>query len=265
MSPPIIVIGGHRSGTSATAAAVRMLGLQLGHILDSHDEPRPLQRFHEKYLQGVGAAWHDPAPFLAEINTSAGRLKCFRSIFEAASGRFAQTFDYRRSPVGLWLLSKIRRGKPWGWKEPRTTLFASVWLELFPEARVLHIVRHPLHAGLSIQRRELRFRAAGNTPNGSLHDIQTCVRLALIYAEAGAAAGKHASHYKRVKFEDLQANPPAVLESIGSFCNLGFTNRELNAAAQTIRARPAGHQDSADETIRRLISDHPIAAELGYA
>ncbi len=63
-SPPVLIIGAHRSGTTATARALELVGLQIGQHLDSHGEPRALQKLHEDYLRRVGAAWYNPQPFL---------------------------------------------------------------------------------------------------------------------------------------------------------------------------------------------------------
>src|SRR3954454_6357586 len=64
MRPPVIIIGALRSGTTATARALELLGLNLGEKLDSHRESKALQRFQEMYLQQYGASWHHPQSFL---------------------------------------------------------------------------------------------------------------------------------------------------------------------------------------------------------
>src|SRR6266849_1062861 len=74
--PPVLIIGAHRSGTSATARALELLGLQIGQRLDSHREPRQLQELHEDYLRKVGAAWHNPEPFLKWIESGEGKHDC---------------------------------------------------------------------------------------------------------------------------------------------------------------------------------------------
>lgn len=235
LRPPVIIVGAHRSGTSATAHALRLLGLQLGHILDSHDEPRPLQRFHEDYLRKIGASWFEPERALSEIESPEGHIRCFRTVLEMVHAHFAETFDYRKNLRGLWLLHRMKHGAAWGWKEPRTTLFARVYLELFPEARILHIMRDPAAAGASIQRRELEFRAGGDPPNGNLHELEECTRVALAYSEAGAALEKHARHYHCVRYEDLQREPLNTLRDVATFCGLPFNARTLAQAAATIR------------------------------
>src|SRR2546423_1567133 len=176
MRPPILIIGAHRSGTTATARALDLLGLQLGQRLDSHHESKALQRLHENYLKRVGARWHDPAPFLEHVRSPNGKQECLAYLREAVIHNFAGIFAYRRNPRGLWLLARRKFGVVWGWKEPRTTLFASIWLEIFPDARIVHVLRDPLAVAISIRRRELEFRSRGDSPNLQLDDLDYCLR-----------------------------------------------------------------------------------------
>src|SRR6266550_6658428 len=73
---PIIIVGAHRSGTTATARALELLGLQIGQRLDSHRESKALQQLHENYLRQLGAAWHRPTPFLDWVQTPDGQRDC---------------------------------------------------------------------------------------------------------------------------------------------------------------------------------------------
>ena len=231
---PVLIIGAHRSGTTATASALELLGLQIGQHLDSHREPRPLQKLHEEYLRRVGAAWHNPAPFLGSIDTPDGKRDCTEYLRASVRRDFARIFGYRNNPRGLWLRARLKLGAPWGWKEPRTTLFAPSWLEIFPDARIVHVVRDPIAAAASIRDRELKFQAAGDPPSGNIDNLDYCVRLVQTYIEAGEHLAA-SSNYRRVHFEDIQANPGPVLEQLAHSCGLHFTTRQLANAAATIR------------------------------
>jgi hypothetical protein len=231
---PVIVIGAHRSGTSATAHALELLGLQIGEHLDSHHEPRPLQELHEEYLRQTGGAWHSPEPFLKLIATADGLRDCVSYLQTNVERDFARIFGYRNNPAGLWLRLRMKFGAPWGWKEPRTTLFAPAWLELFPTARIVHVVRDPLAAAESIRERELKFQAAGDLPTGSLADLQYCRQLVEMYLRAAERVANSPSYY-RLQLEELQANPPATLEQLANFCALRPSTRDLANAAANIR------------------------------
>jgi len=234
MRPPVLIVGAHRSGTSATARALEILGLQIGQRLDSHCEPKALQRLHEEYLRQVGAAWHNPAPFIESIRTADGQRNCADYLRANLRRDFARIFSYRKNPRGLWLLTRLRFGTPWGWKEPRTTLFARAWLQIFPGARIVHVVRDPLAVASSLRERELRFQAAGDAPSGRVDNLDYCLDLVRIYTEVGERLADSEA-YLRVAFEDIQTNAQKTLGELARFCGLRFSAKHLTSAAATIR------------------------------
>jgi hypothetical protein len=232
--PPVLIIGAHRSGTTATARALELLGLQIGQHLDSHREPRPLQELHEDYLDRTGAAWHHPRPFLKWLESVEGKQDCVSYLRSNVRRDFARIFGYRFNPNGLWLRARLSFGAQWGWKEPRTTLFAPGWLEIFPEARIVHVIRDAQAAASSIRERELKFQAAGDPPTPNLADLDYCRQLVQTYLTAGERLA-HSANYQRIQFEELQENPPTILERLANFCELHVTTRQLVAAAASIR------------------------------
>jgi hypothetical protein len=235
MRPPVLIIGAHRSGTSATAHALQILGLQIGEKLDSHYEPKHLQQLHEEYLRKVGASWHEPASFLKSIQTADGQQQCVTYLEENIGRNFAGIFGYRKNPRGLWMLARTKLGgATWGWKEPRTTLFAPAWIKIFPGARLLHVARDPMAAAKSIRERELRFQAAGDPASGKIQDLNYCLDLVHSYAQV-AERFNGDKNYSRVQFEDLQSDPRKILDEIGRSCGLRFSRNQLDTAAATIR------------------------------
>ena len=212
MRPPIIIIGAHRSGTTATARALELLGLQLGQKLDSHRESKALQRFHEDYLNRLSNSWHHPQAFIDALKDAAAADECASYLRTAKTTRFGEVFGYRRDLKGWWLRRGLKHGKPWGWKEPRTTLFARPWLRVFPDARFVHVVRNPLAVALSIRQRELRFREKGDKPLPDLDRIEYCLRLALTYVDVGQAVHEFTPNYFWLRFESLQSAPRETLQ-----------------------------------------------------
>ncbi len=237
--PPVLIIGAHRSGTTATARALEILGLQIGQDLDSHRESKKLQQLHEHYLRQCGASWYDPAPFLEKMETSEGVAGCAGHLRENFEQRFGEIFAYRNNVKGLWWRGRLRRGAAWGWKEPRTTLFAPAWLKLFPDANVIHIVRDVRLVAESIRRRELEFRAAGDAPLPHLDDLDYCANLARIYVERGRAAKSLTNRFREVRFEEIQENPEDALSWLAEFCGLSFDRATLRKSARTIKPRRA--------------------------
>ncbi len=262
---PVLIIGAHRSGTSATARALQMIGLQIGQQLDSHFESKRLQKLHDEYLHRVSASWHDPAPFLESLKTPQGRRECVEFLRQNMERDFGAILGYRKNPRGLWLLARIKHGVPWGWKEPRTTLFGPAWLEIFPEARVIHVIRHPIAVARSIQQRELRFRGDGDRAKSRLDDLDYCLRLALEYVRAGDRLANSTPNYRLVRFEDVQANPRETLKALAEFAGVKVVRTQLLKAAVSIKV-PKGSvwRELPEQTARELYLRYPDIAKLGY-
>ncbi len=98
----------------------------------------------------------------------------------------------------------------------------------------VHIIRDADAAASSIRERELKFQAAGDPPTPNLANLDYCRQLVQIYLTAGERLANSAN-YRRVQFEELQANPPAMLERLANFCGLRATTQQLAAAAASIR------------------------------
>ncbi|MEP6603349.1 MAG: sulfotransferase [Spartobacteria bacterium] len=241
---PVMIIGAHRSGTTATARALELLGLQIGQRLDSHAESKRLQELHDAYLRRVGASWYEPEPFLDSLTTAEGQRNCAEYLRENIGCDFAEIFGYRKNIKGLWLLARMKMGTPWGWKEPRTTLFAPAWLEVFPEARIVQVIRHPMAAAISIRERELTFQRAGDAPCGRLDDLDYDVNLVRRYIEIGEKLEHRTQTYRRVRFENIQADAENSLADLAHFCGLRFSAKQLKAAAATIRPGAAARSTS---------------------
>jgi hypothetical protein len=126
--PPLIIGGMHRSGTSLTASLVASAGINLGdQLLGSlpgndlgHFEDIGFLDFHQLALctLGLGAegyAVQPPGPVPPSLERPARQL----------------------------IAERRRNGRPWGWKEPRTTLFLDFWQRLVPDANYLFVFRRP--------------------------------------------------------------------------------------------------------------------------
>lgn len=121
----IIVLGMHRSGTSAITGAIGQLGAATG------PKPRirklweniPLRKFNDRLLTLGGGSWDAPPPVGWLTQPSV------RSLVPEARDVVAAQFEH--APVAVW-------------KDPRTCLTMPFWLEVLDEEPVfLVIYRHP--------------------------------------------------------------------------------------------------------------------------
>ena len=142
----VLVVGMHRSGTSALAGVLGKLGIPLGGRLlePGEDNPkgywehRDVVAVHERLLQAIGSRWDDvralPSDWLSgEAGTRA-----------AASLQDIITRDFFDQSV-------------WAVKDPRLCRFLPLWLKVLGEMKitpvVLFIAREPAEVSASIEAR----------------------------------------------------------------------------------------------------------------
>ena len=141
----VVVLGMHRSGTSAVTRALNLLGLTICPQVDligahatnptGHWESRTLVECNNALLAAAGArSWCPPPPGPAWISTPPVQslIPLCRAAFHA-----------------------VHPSPPWVWKDPRTCLTADLWLPLLqaPPAIVL-VVREPLEIARSVNARD---------------------------------------------------------------------------------------------------------------
>ena len=139
---PVIILGMHRSGTSAMARLVQELGLSLGTNLlpategniHGHFEDAAFIRFHDAL---IARFFPQRAPFCEWL--------------PLADADFAYTDADRAEAKAIWNAHRASGGT--AWKDPRTSLFLDLWLATIPDAKVVVCLRHPYQVHHSLLRR----------------------------------------------------------------------------------------------------------------
>jgi hypothetical protein len=149
---PVIIVGMHRSGTTLLARLLKDAGLWIGNDLIDTWESRFFLQRHEMILNASGGSWSSPqclettlaepacrSALVAELKSDARSWACAGYLGWVKFIKHGSLFDLEM---------------PWGWKEPRTTLLLPLYLELFPDARVIHVYRNGVDVAASLARRE---------------------------------------------------------------------------------------------------------------
>ena len=131
----IIILGMHRSGTSALAGSLQENGLELGEIVRAAPHNRKGNReswailhMQEDLLQKNGGSWKDVPDVV-------------------------RWFDLHRA-VRDAFIDGFQGAKVWGFKDPRTLLTLEGWLEVLPDAELVGIFRHPIRVASSLHERD---------------------------------------------------------------------------------------------------------------
>jgi hypothetical protein len=143
----ILVLGMHRSGTSAFARVASLLGAALPRDLNTgtvrnpvdHWEPMPLVECHDRMLWATGGRWCDWRAFRPD-DSAAGLLDRFRNEI---SGIVAEQFG----SAPLFVL-----------KDPRISRFVPLYRDILTELaiapRYLLVLRNPLAVMMSLRTRD---------------------------------------------------------------------------------------------------------------
>lgn len=133
-SQTIIILGMHRSGTSALTGMLQQAGLYLGNVSTYAEDNRKGNResttimtLHDDLLERSGGRWDDPPE---RIHWSPIHYACRDLIIQ----------NYKNHGV-------------WGFKDPRTILTLGPWLKALPNAHLVGIFRHPYKVANSLSQR----------------------------------------------------------------------------------------------------------------
>lgn len=153
-TPPVIIIGMHRSGTSLLTRVLQQSGLFMGLGASRNEEAAFTNAVNAWIFRQASATWDRPASMDELLADDSVRPWLTDYIEGIVNGPAALRFLGARR----WLRSRGFHGlaEPWGWKDPRNTWTLPLWRELFPEARVLHIVRHGVDVAASLRARRER-------------------------------------------------------------------------------------------------------------
>jgi Sulfotransferase family len=282
--PPVILIGMHRSGTTLLAKLLDALGLFVGWRLAENHEASFFNRHNSWLLAAAGGRWDTPAPIDHLLADPVGRelaseyLRGRLSSLPALEFLGPARFLRRRSLLAL--------AEPWGWKDPRTTVTLPIWLELFPGARVVHLVRNGVDVAASLVRRQRSgldvarrtfarrrrlFRLVakrgwfGTSPR--MLDRSQAIALweeYLTYAERFTAG--LGERLLVMRYEDFLADPAGKLGVLACFCGLAATGDALAAATVSVRPqRSLAFRDDAELTVLwRETRNRPWMRRFGY-
>lgn len=220
-SSPLIVIGSSRSGTGLLARVLQANGVYVGADLESNAESKSIQLINKWIMHNGASTLEDPSGM--EV------LAHDRFLFAAVCASVARL--YKRSAFA----AGCPPTRPCAFKDPRSTFTLPVWLDLFPDARVIHVLRHGLDVveSLMARRRAVERRwLAGHAPDaeallsqnrtvGNLigTDAAVCFQHWRTYADAasGVVARLGPARAVTVRYEDMCAGrlPSALADLAG--------------------------------------------------
>ncbi|MBN2112560.1 MAG: hypothetical protein JW785_00375 [Acidimicrobiia bacterium] len=132
---PLLILGGHRSGTSLVSGLFWHAGLHMGELLPGGpDNPRgffesvQVLAAHRALLAAQERDWTCPPHRLDPHTCDLG-------------------------PLAEVIRDLAARGRPWGVKDPRLLFLLPAWVEILPAMRLIGVLRHPASVAASLTAR----------------------------------------------------------------------------------------------------------------
>ncbi len=227
----ILVLGMHRSGTSALADLISRLGFDLGKNLlpaneynaNGYYENERLVRFHEEALAHLGSSWHD-LRFLPE------------NAFESP------WLDDAAQQLSSILNEEFGEAERIVVKDPRACRLLPIWHQLARERdidlRFVLIGRHPLEVAYSLAHRD------GFSRQKSF----------LLWLQYNLIADRETRSERRLilRYRDLLADPAAKARELAALFEVEAGADKIASAAESIEASHVHHAATSE-----ISSSHP--------
>jgi hypothetical protein len=257
---PIIIIGMHRSGTSMITRLLEELGLFAGEKKNTNDEAVFFHKINEWLITQSGGEWDHPEPVRKLIANEEirGLATDYISRYLIKSPRTITFLGWRKY---LRYKTPLNLDVPWGWKSPLNTYTLPLWLDLFPEAKILHIYRHGVDVAHSLRARgrremqrtplqrlyyELKFVHWLWPKPGEFIGSVRCDSLEgglSLWEEYISEARAHARLLNgraiELKYEDFLSEPERTLGELARFCDLSANDAAINTVASRVKKERA--------------------------
>jgi len=251
--PPIIIIGMHRSGTRLLVQLLEGLGLFMGHRqINQTKEARFFVHLNAWILRQAHGHWDQPEPIHYLYRNEKAR-HFIKETLRLSMKRIGAT-----SFMGLRKYGQVRSimnlNVPWGWKDPRNTFTLPFWLDLFPEAKVIHLYRHKVDVANSLKVREEKYCYDGKSWGLKRRLLSLLLRRELHFArsvrclsdegslslwdnyvkEARGHVLKLGTQAIEISYEELVLNSKLTLQAAASFCGLEAKEADIIKLSRVI-------------------------------
>lgn len=234
---PLIIVGMHRSGTTLLARQLEDLGVAMGKWQGKNTSEAMFFRHRNQLLFSLThAGWDTPKSFLRALDNPEWR-RAFARVAACDLGTI-RTLDFL-PPKTLARITPAPN-RFWGFKDPRTSLTLPVWRDIFPDAKIINIVRDGNAVASSLYERSKKWLQDGLPL--SLVTLDPAIGLSL-WAEYVLTVHKYCmslpqDHYHEIRYEKLLRAPEAELLGVAEFVGMNVNSEKIEIAASRINRSP---------------------------
>lgn len=209
-SPPIIVLGAERSGTSVVAEMVHRWGAYAGPSEKLHKADAHAPRGYWEFLP----LWD----LLAELGDFDAGATWWDHDFQQRIEKKAADAVFRKKAVAL--MAEMSTESPWFWKDPALSHFLPFWKQIWGTAIYIITVRNPHDTAVSWQ----KFIMPSNVKVPISFVAMNLLRWQHIMMQI-LQHTEDTHHRLFLGYEDIMRQPRAQAEGLARFLNSKFGTR----------------------------------------
>ncbi len=209
-SPPIIVLGAERSGTSVVAEMVHRWGAYAGPPEKLHKADAHAPRGYWEFLP----LWD----LLAELGDFDAGATWWDHDFQQRIEKKATDSVFRKKAVAL--MAEMSTERPWFWKDPALSHFLPFWKQIWGTVIYIITVRNPFDTAVSWQ----KFIMPSNVKTRTSFVAMNLLRWQHIMMQI-LQHTEDTQHRLFLGYEDIMRQPRAQAERLARFLNSKFGTR----------------------------------------
>ena len=148
MANPVVVVGMHRSGTSLVSRILDDCGVMMGEDLQEDHESIFFISLNEWIYGNAGASWERPGALSELTNLPPAMEAVEEYVRKRLSSRSSRKYSGKLLKNGLFDMDER-----WGWKDPRNGPTLPLWRSIWPDMKVIHVIRHGVDVAASLKTR----------------------------------------------------------------------------------------------------------------
>jgi hypothetical protein len=279
MESPFVVVGMHRSGTSLVSRILDQTGILMGQDLQTDHESKFFIGLNKWIYDNAGADWARPAALEELIDYEPARIQVEQYVRTRIASSASKKFSGHSLKNGLFDLDL-----KWGWKDPRNGPSLPIWKAIWPEMKVIHVIRHGVDVAASLHSRSVknwaddegRFKKwaplykwrESNSPIRRGQRAATLPHALEFWAEQMEIERKVIKTCKNVleiRYEDLLTEPETVLKKLWDFVDVKIDKELLINIKEMVdysRAYAYKHNSNLNEF---AVKNQKILEKFGYS
>lgn len=259
-TPPIIIVGMHRSGTGLLVRLLEHMGVFMGINQSINSESRFFQEINRRILDSLGCSWRsiENLPETDKLQNSYERLPTM-----VTNRLKADLIKEHWGKQARLLL--INKDVLWGWKDPRNSLLMPVWHKVFPKSIVIHIYRDGRDVALSLLERDIKRN--GESIYDQQQKVKRFVNDVKLWGEYIQRIHESISAFDRhysIQYESLLAKPNEQMQYLIDSLQLPVRIPvDLSSLVDNLKIRR--YEKPEFSWARELVEDSKFLVQLGYA